>query len=118
MPTSSATTPLGFVLTAAYDKQDTRQDRLQSQWLPVSLPIADLLSTTGRTATDVSSGKGIRILNPGETTDDLVGWDPNTQVAVEGPLDVLAMNYTDISTTANARERFSVTGGSNGSLMT
>jgi TonB-dependent receptor len=102
---------VGFVITAALDDQNTRQDRIQTQWETGALPVVDLFAPSGRTAHDVATGMDIRVLQPGETTADLVNWDPATQIAVEGPLDVMAQNYTDFSTTANQRERFSVTAG-------
>ena len=101
----------GYVLTAALDNQHTRQDRIHTNWVPQALPIADLYAGSGRTAHDVATGNAIRILGEGQTEADLVNWDPATQIAVQGPLDVLARNNTDISTTANERNRLSATLG-------
>ncbi len=101
---------LGYVFTAAIDNQHTRQDRLQTNWVAQALPIVDLFAGSGRTAHDIATGNAIRILGEGQTEAELVNWDPATQIAVQGPLDVLARNNTDISTTANERDRFSASG--------
>lgn len=102
---------VGYVFTAAIDNQHTRQDRMNTTWVAQALPIADLFAGSGRTAHDIATGNGIRILGEGQTEADLVNWDPATQIAVPGPLDVLARNFTDVSTTANERNRFSASGG-------
>ncbi|MDO6444166.1 TonB-dependent receptor [Colwellia sp. 1_MG-2023] len=102
---------LGFIITAAKDTQTTRQDRLQTDWTDAAISISDLYGTSGRTGHDVATGKYIRILEEGQTTADLLNWDPETQIAHEGPLDVMARNYTQISTTADQRDRFSVSAG-------
>ena len=102
---------VGYVFTAAIDNQHTRQDRMNTNWVPQALPIADLFAGSGRTAHDIATGNAIRILGEGQTEADLANWDPATQIAVQGPLDVLARNNTDISTTANERDRFSASGG-------
>ncbi|MGJ8682768.1 TonB-dependent receptor, partial [Paraglaciecola sp.] len=102
---------LGFIVTVAKDTNSTRQDRLQTDWTDAAIPIADLNATSGRTAHDLASGKYIRILEAGQTTADLVNWDPDTQIAHNGPLDVMARNYTQISTTDNQRDRFSISAG-------
>ena len=101
---------VGYVLTAAIDNQHTRQDRMNTTWVAQALPISDLFAGSGRTAHDIATGNAIRILGEGQTESDLVNWDPASQIAVEGPLDVLARNFTDISTTANERDRFSASG--------
>ena len=101
---------VGYVFTAAMDNQHTRQDRLNTTWVAQALPIADLFAGSGRTAHDIETGRAIRILGEGQTEADLVNWDPATQIAVEGPLDVLARNFTGISTTANERNRLSASG--------
>ena len=102
---------LGFIITVSKDKQKTRQDRLRTDWTDAAIPIADLYATSGRTAHDLATGKYIRILEEGQTTDDLIGWDENTQIAHDGPLDVMARNYTQISTTADVRDRLSISAG-------
>ncbi|KXI28873.1 TonB-dependent receptor [Paraglaciecola hydrolytica] len=102
---------LGFVITVSKDTQKTRQDRLNTNWVTAAIPIVDLYSSSGRTAHDIASGKAIRILGEGQTTADLLNWDPDTQIAHDGPLDVTARNFTDISTSSDIRERFSVSAG-------
>lgn len=102
---------LGFIVTVAKDKQKTRQDRLQTDWTDAAVPIADLFGSSGRTAHDLATGKYIRILEEGQTTDDLQNWDPETQIAHNGPLDVMARNFTSISTTADQRDRLSISAG-------
>ena len=102
---------LGYVFTAALDNQHTRQDRLNTNWVAQALPIADLYAGSGRTAHDIATGRAIRILGEGQTEADLANWNSASQIAVQGPLDVLARNNTDISTTANERNRFSASGG-------
>lgn len=102
---------LGFIVTVAKDTQTTRQDRISTDWTDAAIPIADLYSGTGRSAHDIATGKYIRILEEGQTTDDLDDWDPETQIAHNGPLDVLARNYTSLSTTANQRDRLSISAG-------
>lgn len=102
---------LGFIVTVAKDTQTTRQDRLSTDWTDAAIPVTDYYSNTGRTAHDIATGKYIRILEDGQTTDDLVNWDPDTQVAHEGALDVMARNFTSISTTANQRDRLSISAG-------
>ena len=102
---------LGYVVTAAIDNRHTRQDRIGTSWVAQALPIADLFQGSGRTAHDTASGRAIRILGEGQTEADLVNWDPATQIAVQGPLDVLARNFTNISTTANERNRYSISAG-------
>ncbi|TRX57997.1 TonB-dependent receptor [Thalassomonas sp. M1454] len=102
---------LGFVLTVAKDTQTTRQDRLNTDWTDAAIPIADLYADSGRTAHDLETGKYIRILDEGQTVEDLANWDPDTQIAHQGPLDVLARNYTRISTSTSERDRLSVSAG-------
>ncbi len=101
----------GYVFTAAMDNQTTRQDRIGTNWVAQALPIVDLFAGAGRTAHDIATGNAIRVLGEGQTEADLVNWDPATQIAVQGPLDVLARNNTDISTTANERDRLSASAG-------
>lgn len=102
---------LGFTVTVAKDTQTTRQDRLSTDWTDAAIPIADFYGTSGRMAHDLATGKYIRILGEGQTTEDLVNWDPDTQIAYNGPLDVMARNYTQISTTNNQRDRISISAG-------
>ncbi|TYK66237.1 TonB-dependent receptor [Colwellia echini] len=101
----------GFVLTVSQDNQKTREDRLNTDWNDSTISIADLDAPNGRTAHDLASGKAIRVLGEGQTTADLSSWDPDTQIAVNGPLNVLARNFTDISSSNNDRKRFSVSTG-------
>ena len=102
---------LGFVITLSHDKQKTRQDSLNTDWVDSTVPIVDLYASSGRTAHDLATGKAIRLLSEGQTVEDLANWDPDTQIAVDGPLDVLARNSSDFSVTSNERERFSVSTG-------
>jgi TonB-dependent receptor len=102
---------LGFVVTLSHDLQKTRSDRLNTNWIQSALPIVDLYAPSGRTAHDLETGKAIRLLGEGQTVEDLLNWDENTQIAVDGELDVLARNFTDISVTSNERERFSISTG-------
>jgi TonB-dependent receptor len=101
----------GFVVTLSKDKQKTREDRLNTDWVDTTIAISDLNSVSGRTAHDLSTGKAIRVLGEGQTVADLPDWDPATQTSVDGPLDVLARNYTDISVTNNIRDRLSISSG-------
>ena len=119
---------LGFVITASSDTQKTRQDRVQSGWVEGSIAIADLNDNNGRKATDLASGKALRVLGwqrdgdgnlllddsgnrISNSIDSLVDYDPDTQLAVEGDLDVLARNNTQFSLNTDVRKRFSVSTG-------
>jgi iron complex outermembrane receptor protein len=102
---------LGFVITVAKDNQKTRQDRLNTDWVNSTISIVDLMAPSGRTAHDLASGKAIRVLGEGQTTADLLNWDPDTQIAVDGPLEVLGRNYSDLSVSSDERSRFSISAG-------
>lgn len=118
---------LGVVFTASKDKQKTRQDRVQTGWVG-ALPIEDAGAGKGRMATDLATGKAIRVLgyqkddegqiiygedgkallNPIES---LVDYDPDTQIIHEGDLYVSARNNANFSLNTDQRDRFSVSAG-------
>ncbi len=118
---------LGFIITASKDAQNTRQDRISTDFETGAIPINDL-NDGGRTATDSSTGKPIRVLgyqrdgqgnvlrddsgqplvNPIES---LVDYDPETQQLVEGDLFVLARDLIDFGVNTDKRERFSLSTG-------
>ncbi|TLU64327.1 TonB-dependent receptor [Thalassotalea litorea] len=119
---------LGFIITATKDRQETRQDRLNSTYIESALEIVDLDASSGRTATDAATGKPIRvlgyqrnddgsyvldeagnkILNPIES---LLNYDPETQALVEGDLYVTARDFTDVSISTNTRDRMTISSG-------
>ncbi|MEG3765310.1 TonB-dependent receptor domain-containing protein [Alteromonas sp. 14N.309.X.WAT.G.H12] len=118
---------LGIVVTATKDKQKTRTDRINTDWVS-AIPIDDFENANGRTAYDLDTGNPIRVLgyqrngdgslilgqdgnpllNPIES---LVNYDPQNQTLHEGDLFVLARNFTDFSLNTSDRERFSISTG-------
>ncbi|WP_076420064.1 TonB-dependent receptor [Colwellia sp. UCD-KL20] len=119
---------LGFVITASSDTQKTRQDRVQSGWVDGSIAIADLNDDSGRKATDLKTGKPIRVLGwQRDASGDLIldaegnkqlndistlsNYNPDTEILHEGDLDVLARNNTAFSLNTDVRKRFSVSTG-------
>ncbi len=119
---------LGFVITASKDKQKTRQDTLQSDWVESTLTLVDTTATNGRKAHDIETGKTLRVLGWQRDADGnlilddsgnkvsngietLVDYNPDTEMAVEGDLDVMARNFTQFAFNQNIRDRFSVSTG-------
>lgn len=117
----------GFIITASKDSQNTRQDRIETEYESGAIPISDL-DGNGRTATDLATGQPIRVLgfqrgadgelllgdngaplvNPIES---LQNYDPSSQQLVEGDLFVLARDYVDFDLNTDKRDRFSVSTG-------
>jgi len=105
----------GVIITATTETSKTRQDRITTDFYEFATPIADAITgdPTGlsvRRAVD-TSGKSIRILGEGQTVDDLVGWDPATQVAHEGELWMLERENTVIGMNLSERKRESLSMG-------
>lgn len=117
----------GFVITASQDSQKTRQDRINTNWADGAISIDDL-SGNGRTATDLATGKPIRVLGYQRdadgnlltnengkplvnSIDTLADWDPDTQTLVPGDLFVLARETVDFSLNTDKRDRFSISTG-------
>ncbi|MBU3021096.1 TonB-dependent receptor domain-containing protein [Aestuariibacter sp. A3R04] len=117
----------GFVITATKDKQKTREDRINTNWL-AAIPIDDFGDTGGRIAYDNATGNPIRVLgyqrdaegqvmvgddgnpllNPIES---LLDYDPSSQTLHEGDLFVLARNFVDFTLSTSERDRFSLSTG-------
>ncbi|MCM2678524.1 TonB-dependent receptor [Echinimonas agarilytica] len=119
---------LGFIITASKDRQNTRQDRINTDWADGAIPIADLEAGSGRTAHDIATGQPIRV--QGYQRDDegnimyddsgnkllvpldsLQNYDPATQKLHEGDLFVLAREIVDFGMNTDERERMSISTG-------
>ncbi|WP_017446896.1 TonB-dependent receptor [Gayadomonas joobiniege] len=102
---------LGFIITVTKEQIKSRQDRINTSWIDGAIQIEDLESSTGLKAHDTATGKYIRILQEGQTTDDLTNWDPDTQVAHQGDLFVLARNTTNMMLNTNVNDRLTLNTG-------
>ncbi|MFW8592096.1 TonB-dependent receptor domain-containing protein [Glaciecola sp. 2405UD65-10] len=121
----------GIIFTASHDIQNTRTDRINTNWEQGTLPISDLDLDQGRgirTATDLATGAPIRvqgfqrdgtgnlilddsgnpILNP---ISDLMDLDESTQRLVEGELNVLARDGMNFGLNTDQRKRTSLSTG-------
>lgn len=118
----------GFIITASKDTQKTRQDRITTDWANGAIRISDIDSATGRPATDLTTGKPIRVLeylrddegniltgDDGqmltESVDSLANYDPETQMLHEGDLFVLAREVVDFGLNTDQRDRLSISTG-------
>ncbi|WP_448248463.1 TonB-dependent receptor domain-containing protein [Thalassotalea agariperforans] len=104
---------LGFIFTASKDTSVNRSDRMNSSFYEFAQPIADAMTDdpSGRRAIDAATGKAIRILGEGQTTADLADWDPDTQIAHDGDLNVLVREGHQLGSNLTHRERVSVSTG-------
>lgn len=119
----------GIIITASKDVQNTRQDRINTGFESGAIPIADFGNSTNlRSATDLETGKVIRVLGNQRNADgdlilgddgqpmlnpieSLLDYNPATQRLVEDDLFVLARDNVNFSVNKDKRERFSISGG-------
>lgn len=121
---------LGFIITATKDRQNTRVDRIDTDWANQAIQIADALDegSRARPATDLATGQPIRVLgyqrdNSGELIlgedgqpllnpiESLLNYDPATQTLVEGDLFVMGREFINYNLNTDQRDRLSISTG-------
>lgn len=104
---------VGFIFTISNETSTTRTDTQRTDWNPAAVSIQDPSVPGVRHAHDIATGKTIRIKTPiygnPDDPEEITGYepvaDPDNEIGVEGPLNVMGRESENFVLAINERER-------------